>query len=113
MSVSAFNVRITLLTPKIEVDDIGNRRNKWDKFYECYASVSEIKPNEKEGRAVIYDDTQLSFTIRYSKEVSHLESTKLRVIFQNRKYEVIGIDYMHYKNKLIKIHTKRVEKWSK
>lgn len=113
MAVSDFNVRIALYRPTIVVDKIGNRSNEWQEFYQCYASVSEIKPNEKEGRAVVYDDTQLTFTIRYSSEVSRLESTKLRVMFQDRKYEAVGVDYMHFQNKLVKIHTKRVARWSK
>lgn len=113
MAVSEFNVRIALLSPTVTVDAIGNRQNQWQLFYSCYAFVSEIKPNESDGRAVIYDDTQLTFTIRYSSEVSNLESTKLRVLFRERKYEVTGIDYLHYQNKLVKIHTKRVAKWSK
>ncbi|RIY29945.1 head-tail adaptor protein, partial [Bifidobacteriaceae bacterium NR016] len=40
MRIGLLNERIMLLKTSVEVDDIGNHKIKWSKYYECYATVS-------------------------------------------------------------------------
>lgn len=113
MHINLMNERIQLLVPQVRKDKIGNHFNDWHQIYECAAQVSEIRPGEKDTGHIVYDDTQLTFKVRYSSEVSRLDSTKLRIMFHGEKYEVLGIDYLNYKYKQLQIHARKVSEWSR
>ena len=110
MKISLLNERIELQKSKVEVDEIGNHKNVWSKFYSCYATIGSESPQEETSSGAIWDESKIDFTIRYSKEVSVLSSIGYRVIFQDDIYEIEGIDHMNYRKKSLKLHCKRCER---
>ncbi len=110
MKISLLNERIELQKSSVEVDNIGNHKNVWSKYYSCYATINSESPKEETSSGAIWDESKIDFTIRYSKEVSVLSSVGYRVIFHNDIYEIEGIDHMSYKKKSIKLHCKRCER---
>ena len=40
MKIELLNVRIFISKSTVVTDAIGNRRNEWQPFYTCYATVS-------------------------------------------------------------------------
>ena len=99
-----------LLKTSVEVDDIGNHKIKWSKYYECYATVSAESPVEETSAGNVWDESKIDFTIRYSKETAAISSTRYRVIFHDTVYEILGVDHMNYKKKSLKLHCKRCKK---
>lgn len=110
MKISLLNERIELQKSVVEVDEIGNHKNVWSKFYFCYATISSESPKEETSSGAIWDESKIDFTIRYSKEVSGISSVGYRVIFHDVIYEIQGIDHMNYKKKSMKLHCRRVER---
>lgn len=47
MQIALLNVRITFQKNQVVSDEIGNRRNVWEDYYTCYATVSGEGGNEK------------------------------------------------------------------
>ncbi|NEW62291.1 phage head closure protein [Granulicatella sp. zg-ZJ] len=110
MKVSLLNTRITIQVTTIETDDIGNQTEVWKELYSCYATVSSESPLEQTATGAVWDHTKLDFTIRYASEISHLDSTHYRVVFDHHLYNIKGIDHMNHKKKAIKLHCQRVER---
>lgn len=110
MKVSLLNERIEIQKSVVAVDEIGNHKNVWSKYYSCYATIGSERPKEETSSGAIWDESKTDFTIRYSMEVSPLSSVGYRVIFQNSIFEIDGIDHMNYKKKSMKLHCRRVER---
>lgn len=110
MQISLLNERIELQKSVVEVDEIGNHKNVWRNYYSCYATISSESPQEQTSSDVIWDESKIDFTIRYSREISDISSIGFRVIFHDVLYEIEGIDHMNYKKKCIKLHCKKVER---
>lgn len=110
MKVSLLNERITLEKSRVEVDEIGNHKNVWSKYYSCYVTISYESPKEETSSGAVWDQSKIDFTIRYSKEVADLSSLHYRVIFHEEIYEIQGIDHMNYKKKSLKLHCRRCDR---
>ncbi|MDK7064237.1 phage head closure protein [Gardnerella vaginalis] len=110
MRISLLNERITLLKNSVEVDEVGNHKIKWSKYYECYATVSAESPSEQTSAGNVWDESKIDFTIRYSKETTAISSIGYRIIFHDTVYEILGVDHMNYKKKSLKLHCKRCKK---
>lgn len=107
MDISLLNERIEIQKSSVEIDDIGNHKNVWNKYYSCYATISTESPQEQTSSGIIWDESKIDFTIRYSKEVKDLSSVGYRVVFKDSIYEIKGIDHMNYKKKSLKLHCMR------
>ena len=110
MNISLLNERILIEKSSVKVDEIGNHKNVWDKFYSCYATISSESPEEQTSSGAIWDESKIDFTIRYSREVAEITSIGFRVVFHNTIYEIKGVDHMNYRKKSIKLHCRRVER---
>lgn len=110
MNISLLNERILIEKSSVKVDEIGNHKSIWSKFYSCYATISSESPMEQTSSGVVWDESKIDFSIRYCRELSKLTSTGFRVLFHDCIYEILGIDHMNYKKKSIKLHCRRVER---
>lgn len=108
MDIALLNVRITFQKNEVVVDDIGNHRNVWTDIYSCYATVSGEGGSEKFSAGVLVEDSDISFTVRYCKVLSNVDSTKCRIIFDGRVYNIISIDHMNFKKKSLKFKCEKV-----
>ncbi|MCD8348887.1 MAG: hypothetical protein LUD16_13300 [Lachnospiraceae bacterium] len=62
-------------------DDIWNHTNDWTDYYSCFATVSgedSVKSAESETAATTTDHSGISFTVRYCKAASVINSTEYR-----------------------------------
>lgn len=107
MIISLLNEKISIEKREVILDEIGNHKSIWSKFYKCYATISGESPSEESMESGILDTSKIDFTIRYCKKVSKIISTEYRVKFKENTYDIIGIDHMNYKKKSIKLRCKR------
>lgn len=110
MDISLLNVRITFQKNEVITDSIGNHKNVWSDYYSCYATVSGERGTEKASTGLIASDSDISFTVRYCKALSDVDSTKCRILFEGDLYNIVSIDHMNFKKKSLKFKCEKERK---
>lgn len=113
MEVSLLNVKITFQKNAVAVDGIGNHTNTWADYYSCHATASGKagkQTSEADVAATVVDESDISFTVRYCKKASMIDSTGYRVVFGGGIYDILAIDHMNYKKKCIKFKCRKARR---
>lgn len=110
MDIALMNVRIMFQKNVIKTDEIGNHTNTWEDYYSCYATVSGEGGTEKTAAGLVVDDSDISFSVRYCRLVSKIESTGYRILFNGSIYNILSIDHMNYKRKSVKFKCRKVRR---
>lgn len=111
MDIALMNVRITFQKNEVVTDKIGNHKNAWSDFYSCYATVSGEGGSEKAVAGLVVEDSDISFTVRYCRALSDIDSTKCRVLFDGAVYNIVSIDHMCFNFHHLKVDYKDGNKW--
>ncbi|MBE7727951.1 MAG: head-tail adaptor protein [Enterocloster citroniae] len=110
MDVAAMNVRIMFQKNEALSDAIGNHINMWADYYSCHATVSGEagkQTSESEVAGTVADESEISFTVRYCKKASVIDSTGYRVAFGGELYDILAVDHMNYKKKCLKFKCRK------
>ena len=94
MEVSLLNVRITFQKNDVAVDGIGNHKNTWADYYSCHATASGEagkQTSETDVAGTVADESDISFTVRYCKKASMIDSTGYRVVFGGELYNILAL----------------------
>jgi SPP1 family predicted phage head-tail adaptor len=110
MDIALLNVKITIQKNETVVDAIGNHKNEWTDYYNCFATVSGEGGSEKNVAGLIVDDSNISFTVRYCKALADIDVTKHRVVFDESLFNIVSVDHMNYKKKCLKLKCEKVRK---
>lgn len=110
MEISLLNVRIIIQKQEMVVDEIGNHTNTWTDYFSCYATVSGEGGTETAVAGLTVDDSDLSFTVRYSRKTSAVDMLGYRILFDGNLYNIIAIDHMNYKRKCMKFKCQKVRR---
>lgn len=110
MDIALMNVRITFQKNEVVTDKIGNHKNAWSDFYSCYATVGGEGGSEKAVAGLVVEDSDISFTVRYCRALSDIDSTKCRVLFDGAVYNIVSIDHMNFKKKCLKFKCEKERK---
>lgn len=110
MKVSLLNERILFQKAVVSGDEIGNRRNVWEDYFSCFATVSGENGSEKMEGGQTVEEGSICFTVRFCDAVSHIGSTGFRVVFKGVIYNIISVDHMSYKRKSMKFRCVRVRR---
>lgn len=104
------NVRITFQKNAVAVDAIGNHKNTWADYYTCRATVggeAGKQTSEADVAGTVADESDISFTVRYCKKASVIDSTGYRVLFGGVIYDILAADHMNYKKKCLKFKCRK------
>ena len=113
MEVSLLNVKITFQKNAVEVDGIGSHKNTWADYYSCHATVSGEagrQTSESEAAGIVADESDISFTVRWCRKASVMDSTGYRVAFGGELYNILAIDHMNYKKKCLKFKCRKARR---
>ena len=110
MNVARLSERIVIQENTATVDRVGNHINTWADYISCHAKKSAEAPKEDTEAGVVWDDSNIDFTIRWCEKTSSVTSTGFRVLFRSSIYEISGVDHMNFKRKAVKLHCRRVER---
>ena len=113
MEASLLNVKIVFQKNAVEVDGIGNHKNTWTDYYPCHATVSGEagrQTSETDVAGIVADESDVSFTVRYCRKASVIDSTGYRVVFDGGIYDILAIDHMNYKKKCLKFKCRKVRR---
>ncbi|WP_026499320.1 head-tail adaptor protein [Butyrivibrio sp. WCD2001] len=112
MNISNLNERILIQKSDVSSDEIGNQVEVWKDYYSCRAYCSDNPQGGSNG-----DESSMSFetlahpiitfSVRYSKKASSVDSENFRIVFQDEVYEIVSVDHMNYMKKLIKYRCRR------
>ena len=112
MKVSLLNEKILIQKSVVVADAIGNRSNKWEDYFSCFATVGGEgnMEHEKQSAGLTLDKGNVSFTIRYCNKISAITSTGYRVLFRGEIYNIHSIDHKNFKKKSIKLSCEKVRR---
>lgn len=110
MNIGLLNVKIRILKSEVETDAIGNRKNVWNEYYTCHATVSAEAGKEETSAGLVVDNSKADFTIRWCQKVAAIEPTNYRVDFGGEQYNISAVNHMNYKNKCVKLSCEKVRR---
>ena len=110
MNIALLNTRITIQKNGVTVDAIGNHKTAWTDWYSCYATVSNESPGEATQAGMIVDNTKIDFTIRWCRNAAAITPENYRVLFLGELYNILGVDHMNFKKKLVKLKCQKVRR---
>ena len=110
MDISLLNVKIKIEKSDIQTDEIGNRRNTWSRYYECFATVGGESGKEYQVAGAINEEVDITFTIRWSRKASLIKSTQHRIVFNEELYDIVAVDHMNFKKKSLKLRCRKARR---
>ena len=110
MEISLLNVKVTFQKNSVVADDIGNRRNVWEDYYTCHATVSGESGNEKAAAGLTVAKSDIAFTVRFCKQAAEVTADGFRILFQGEIYNVAAVDHMNYRKKALKFRCEKARR---
>lgn len=77
-----------------------------DSPFECAGKRS----NEPDVAGTVVDNSDISFTVRWCKKVSIIDSTEYRLLFENEIYDILAVDHVNYKKKCIEFKCRKARR---
>ena len=94
MKVALLNEKIQMQKTVIISDEIGNRKNIWEDFFSCFATISGEGGDEQLEVGQNLDKVNISFTVRWCNALADIDSTGFRILFRGDIYNILAIDHM-------------------
>lgn len=110
MEIALLNVKVTFQKNSVAADDIGNRRNVWEDYYTCHATVSGESGNEKATAGLTVAKSDIAFTVRFCKQAAEVTADGFRILFQGEIYNIVAVDHMNYKKKALKFRCEKARR---
>ncbi len=101
MNVALMNLRITFQKNVVVSDEIGNRKNTWEDYYSCYATISSESGSETNAAGQTIPASNGAFTVRYCKQTAAITSDGYRIRWGDELYNITYIDHQSNKRKLV------------
>lgn len=103
MTLGEWKDRITLQKSRLGNDSAGNHVLSWEDYYTCSAYVNNLSGKEYWEAAQVNAQKDIYFIIRYSSEVSAMDTEHYRILFRGQIYNITFLDNVKYQNKTLKI----------
>ena len=110
MNVALMNLRITFQKNTVVTDAIGNRKNAWEDYFSCYATISSESGAETETAGQTIPQANGAFTVRYCKETAAVTSDGYRIRCGDDLYNISYIDHQNNKRKSLKFRCSKVRR---
>ena len=110
MNVALMNLRITFQKNTVVTDAIGNRKNAWEDYFSCYATISSESGAETEIAGQTIPQANGEFTVRYCKESATVTSDGYRIRCGDDLYNISYIDHQNNKRKSLKFWVQKVRR---
>ena len=110
MEIALLNVKVTFQKNSVVADDIGNRKNVWEDYYTCHATVSGEGGQEKAAAGLTVAESDLAFTVRFCKRAAEVTADGFRILFGGEIYNITAVDHMNYKKKALKFRCEKARR---
>ncbi len=102
MNIGKMTERIMFQKGDTVIDENANHRVAWTDYYECFAYAYTYQASEKNETGRTIPNHTIEFTTRWCPELNDLDTTKYRIVFHEKNYDISSADMMNYDNKSIK-----------
>lgn len=110
MRISDLNRKIIFQNKNVEVDEIGNHRSIWSNYLTTSSYISFQGKGEEVFLGMEIDKSDISFTVRFQNRLKNINTSEYRILFEDEMYNIVSIDFMNYKNRLIKFRCRKVSR---
>lgn len=110
MRISDLNRKIIFQNKNVEVDEIGNHRSIWSDYLTTSSYISFQGKGEEVFLGMEMDKSDISFTVRFQNRLKNINTSEYRILFEDEMYNIVSIDFMNYKNRLIKFRCRKVSR---
>lgn len=110
MKIALLNERIIIQKAVVTSDDIGNRRNVWEDYYSCFATIGGEGGSEKAEAGQTVDGASITFSVRYCNQLVDIVSTGFRILFRGEIYNILSVDHMNWKKKSLKFRCEKARR---
>jgi len=110
MKISLLNEKIMIQKSVVQSDSIGNRKNIWQDYYSCYATIGGEGGRENAEAGQTVDGATVTFSVRYCNQLVDIMSTGFRIMFRGEIYNILSVDHMNYKKKSLKFRCEKVRR---
>ena len=99
MEIGELNKRITIKQFTTIVNENGFNEDTWANIATVWAKVTNLSGREYFAAAAVQAENTVKFTIRYMGNIT----TDMRILFQDKIYNITFIDNIKYGNRYIEI----------
>ena len=99
MNISGLNKRITIQKLTITTNDNGFEEESWQDYKIVWSAVNNLFGREFYAAATVNAEKTIKFTIRYCNDID----TSMRILFQDKQYNITFIDDIKYSNAFMEI----------
>lgn len=105
MEIASLNKRITIQELKFSINENGFEIEELIDYKRVWAGVSNLHGREYFDAAAIQMENTVKFTIRYLPGID----TSMRIVFQDKNYNITSIDNIKYGNRFMEIKAMEVD----
>lgn len=110
MKIALLNEKIMIQRAVVQKDSIGNRKNIWEDYYSCFATIGGEGGSEKAEAGQTVDGASVTFTVRYCNQLVDIVSTGFRILFRGEIYNILSVDHMNWKKKSLKFRCEKARR---
>ena len=110
MEIALLNVKVTFQNNSVVSDAIGNRKNVWEDYYSCHATVSGEGGQEKAAAGLTAAESDIAFTVRFCKRAAEVTADGFRILFGGEIYNIVAVDHMNYRKKALKFRCEKARR---
>ena len=110
MEIALLNVKVTFQKNSVVSDAIGNRKNVWEDYYSCHATVSGEGGQEKAAAGLTAAESDIAFTVRFCKRAAEVTADGFRILFGGEIYNIVAVDHMNYRKKARKFRCEKARR---
>lgn len=107
MNSRAFRHPIEVMSMKPQADSMGNQVEKGIPYHKCRANVNSISGKEYMAAAHPVEEGEVTFEIRYCKDLADLNTTEYFIMFRGERYDISYIDNYLFGDDTLKIRARR------
>jgi len=105
LNIGELRHRITLQKPVISVNENGFEVKTYENYKTVWSKVSNLSGREYFEAAAIQKEKTVKFLIRAGVDIDE----SMRILFNEKTFNIIFIDNINYKNKYIEIKSLEVD----
>ena len=102
MDISRLNQRIQIQKASSKTDEVGNIIQQWRDEYSCFAAVNTEGGKERQ-KGDTRELRSLSFAVRSCRKLLDLSAVDYRILFREKIYNIVQVDFADYSGKMIRI----------
>lgn len=109
MLSSEYRDRFALVQTAYEVDEWGEQKPVESTVYEGYCKAVNLSGTEFWSAFEQKMESTMKFYCRWSRALEHLDTTKTKLVWRGREFDILSIDNIESRNFDCTIRTKAVE----